>query len=511
MHALQREGCEAGRVFSLATDTVLEESDPPTVIFRTMFFRQLYDEGLAHASYMIGSEAAGEALVVDPRRDIDVYTDLASAHDLRIVGVAETHIHADYLSGGRELAAATGAVLHVSGHGEEQMGYLKVQNDVRLNLVRDSDDIRIGDLRVGVRHTPGHTPEHICFEVFDGADKTEPMLLLSGDFIFVGDLGRPDLLEEALGVSGAARSSAHAMYASLTKVLAALPDFIQIWPAHGAGSACGKALGANPSTTLGYERRFSWWSGFARKGDEEGFVNALLKGQPDAPSYFARMKHLNRGFTPILGHVPTPPHFDASTLKASLDTGAMLIDTRPREAFCAQHVSGAVSIPDKPSFATRSAWFGSPERAIVLLAKPARVDALVRALVRVGLDNVKGYFDSDKPQGDHTASLPSISVEEAEQRWSADDALILDVRQHGEFTHGHIPRAHHISAGKLMAKLDKIPKDQELLIVCGGGDRSVSAASVLCAHGYDRVSNVAGGFEGWQRKGLPVDAELAAT
>ncbi|MBV8597001.1 MAG: MBL fold metallo-hydrolase [Candidatus Eremiobacteraeota bacterium] len=475
-----------------------------------MFFRQLYDEGLAHASYVVGSETAGEALVVDPRRDIDVYTDLAAAHDLRIVGVAETHIHADYLSGGRELAAATGAMLYVSGHGDEQMGYVNVQNDVRLNLVLDGDDICFGDLRVRVRHTPGHTPEHICFEVFDGADKIEPMLLLSGDFIFVGDLGRPDLLEEALGVSGAARSSAHAMYASLAKALATLPDYTQIWPAHGAGSACGKALSAIPSTTLGYERRFSWWSAFARKGDEDGFVNALLKGQPDAPSYFARMKHLNRGFTAILGHVVAPSELDASTLKASLDAGAMLVDTRPREAFCARHVTGAVSIPDKPSFATRSAWFGSPEREIVLLAKPARVDALVRALVRVGLDNVKGYVDSDKPQSDHTSSLPSISVEEAERRWSADHALILDVRQHGEFAHGHIPHAHHLSAGKLMDKLEKIPKDRELLIVCGGGDRSVSAASVLCAHGYERVSNVADGFEGWQRKGLPVNSQVVA-
>jgi len=163
-----------------------------------MFFRQIYDEGLAQASYVIGCESTGEALVVDPRRDIDVYTDLAAGHELRIVAVAETHIHADYLSGGRELAAATGALLHVSGHGDAEFGYLASQEGVRLELVRDSDEIRIGGIRARVRHSPGHTPEHICFEIFEGEDKSDPMLLLSGDFFFVGDLGRPDLLEEAL-------------------------------------------------------------------------------------------------------------------------------------------------------------------------------------------------------------------------------------------------------------------------------------------------------------------------
>ncbi len=225
-----------------------------------MFFQQVYDEGLAQASYVIGCESTGEALVVDPRRDVDVYTALATRHDLHIVGVAETHIHADYLSGGRELAAATGATLYLSGLGEEGEGYVARQPDVRVKLVRNGDEIRVGHVRVRVRHTPGHTPEHICFEIFDGPDKTAPMMVLSGDFMFVGDLGRPDLLEQSLGKTGSAQASARTLFESLRSMLKDLPDFVAIWPAHGAGSACGKALGAVPSTTLGYERRFSWWS-----------------------------------------------------------------------------------------------------------------------------------------------------------------------------------------------------------------------------------------------------------
>ncbi len=473
-----------------------------------MFFRQIYDEGLAQASYVIGCEATGEALVVDPRRDIDVYTELAADHDLKIVAVAETHIHADYLSGGRELAAATDAILHVSGHGDADLGYVTDQKGVRLRLVRHGDQIRIGNVRVRVRHTPGHTPEHVCFEIIDGQEKSQPMLLLSGDFFFVGDLGRPDLLEEALGAAGTARSSAHVMFASLRSALADLPDFIQIWPAHGAGSACGKALGAVPSTTLGYERRFSWWSAYADKGDEEGFVTALLEGQPDAPTYFARMKRLNRGFTPLLRSIPEPAQLDAPALKAVLDRGALIIDTRSREEFCKLHIVGSLSVPDKPSFSTRSAWFATPERPIVLVAKPHRTSELVRKLVRVGLDQVAGYITDVESASLPTASLPDVALDEAKRRWSADEAVIIDVRQRGEYSEAHIPHTRHVSAGKLLAKIAEVPAGRPLLVMCAGGDRSVAAASVLRANGFSDVANVTDGFDEWRARGLPVESGL---
>ncbi len=475
-----------------------------------MFFRQIYDEGLAQASYVIGDESTGEALVVDPRRDIDVYTALAASHDLRIAAVTETHIHADYLSGGRELAAAVGVPLHVSGHGDTKLGYLTEQEGVRINLVRDGDVIRIGTLRARVRHTPGHTPEHLCFEIFDGDQKTQPMMLLSGDFIFVGDLGRPDLLEEALGAVGTARASAHVMFASLRSTLAALPDFVQIWPAHGAGSACGKALGAVPTTTLGYERRFSWWSAYVESGNEGGFVDALLDGQPDAPTYFARMKRLNRGYSRLLGPLPDPPRLTPAVLKAALASGATLIDTRPRDEFSKLHVEGAISVPDQPSFSSRAGWFVSPDHPIVLLARPERVETLVRGLVRVGLDNIAGYIVDVKSADLPTTSLLGVELNEAQRRWSSDEALVLDVRQLGEFAEAHVPGSTHISSGRLRSKIADVPKNKPLLVMCARGDRSVSAASVLSALGFKNIATIPEGFTEWCARGLPTESGNSA-
>lgn len=470
-----------------------------------MFFRQIYDEGLAQASYMVGSEASCEALVVDPRRDIGVYTDLAARHDLRIVAVTETHIHADFLSGGRELAAATGATLYVSGEGgDPEQGY-RAGAGVRTEFLRNGSTIRIGDIRVVARHTPGHTPEHLSFEVFDGPAKEQPMLLLSGDFLFVGDVGRPDLLEEALGVAGAAKASAHALYASLRRALADLPDFVQIWPAHGAGSACGKALGAVPSSTLGYERRFSWWSSFLEARDENGFVSALLDGQPDAPSYFARMKRLNRGETPLLGKRTNPPRLDRAAVASALAGGAVLLDSRDREAFCEQHVKGSINVPSRANFSTRAAWFVPDDKPLVLVAPAGRVANLVQRLVRVGLDDVVGYVldisEIDLPK----LSLPPASLDEAKQRWAAHDALILDVRSRNEFIAEHIPQAQHVSAGQLAATLSTVPKDRPIIVHCAGGDRSVGAASVLEAAGFENVSNMADGFSQWHERGFPTD------
>jgi len=473
-----------------------------------MFFQQVYDEGLAQASYVIGCESTGEALVVDPRRDVDAYTALAARHDLHIVGVAETHIHADYLSGGRELAAATGATLYLSGLGDEGEGYVANQPDVRVKLVQNGDEIRIGEVRARVRHTPGHTPEHICFEIFDGSDKTVPMMLLSGDFIFVGDLGRPDLLEQSLGKTGSAQASARTLFGSLRGVLKDLPDFVAIWPAHGAGSACGKALGAVPSTTLGYERRFSWWSRFLENGDEVGFVKALLQGQPDAPTYFARMKHDNRGFTPLLHSLPQPPLLDAAALRAALDAGAALVDTRPRDQFCSLHIKGALSVPDRSPFASRSAWFLSPDQPIVLLADSERIKPLVCALVRVGLDRVVGYIKDVQSSGLPTASLPQVNPEEAKRRWSAREAVLIDVRQRAEFAVAHIPNTTHVSAGSLAASLAVIPRNQPILVFCAGGDRSVAVASVLRASGFENVANMRGGFDEWKSRGFPAESGL---
>ncbi|MGH7539581.1 MAG: MBL fold metallo-hydrolase, partial [Gemmatimonadota bacterium] len=255
-----------------------------------MFFRQIFDDKLAQNAYLIGCQQTGDALVIDPQRDIDRYVALAKTEELRIVAVAETHIHADFLSGAREFAERFGTRVYLSDEGDENWKYTWPANgDYDAVLLSDGDTFGIGRIELTARHTPGHTPEHLAFLLVDrGSGASEPMGLVSGDFVFVGDVGRPDLLETAAKVSGAREPSARRLWASIQRFLE-LPEYLQVWPGHGAGSACGKALGAVPETTVGYEKRFSPAIDRARRG-EEPFVRFILEGQPEPPLYFARMK-----------------------------------------------------------------------------------------------------------------------------------------------------------------------------------------------------------------------------
>ncbi len=259
-----------------------------------MLLRQITDSKLAQNAYLIGCQRTGEALVIDPERDVDRYVEAAAAEGLRLVAATETHIHADFLSGCRELAHRHGARLYLSDCGPAEWKYLWAQDgDKGIQLLRDGDAFSVGKIEIRALHTPGHTPEHLSFLVTDhGGGAEEPMGLMSGDFVFVGDVGRPDLLESAAGVAGAREPSARALHASLLRFLD-LPDYLQIWPGHGAGSACGKALGAVPTSTVGYERRFSPALADVRRG-EQVFVDAILEGQPEPPFYFARMKKENK-------------------------------------------------------------------------------------------------------------------------------------------------------------------------------------------------------------------------
>ncbi len=478
-----------------------------------MFFRQIFEEGLAQASYIVGCPESEQALVVDPRRDVDVYLEIAEANDLKIIGVTETHIHADFLSGARELAAATGATLYLSACGGPGWEYARWTSSP-MQLVKDGDVITVGRVSVRVVHTPGHTPEHLMFLVTESDDAPGPMMALTGDFVFVGDVGRPDLLEQAVGVVGSADTGARQMFASLRDKFGAVPDFVQIWPGHGAGSACGKALGAVPASTAGYERMISWWAPFIRSGDENGFVRELLDGQPDAPTYFARMKRLNRDGAPILSALPLARKLDAAGARRAMGQGAVAIDARSRETFRAGHVRGALGIPDEPSFSTRAAWFVAPERRIVLIARPERVEALVRALVRVGLDGIEGFVDAADP--DALAALPSdtlatVDVADARKRWEANDAVVLDVRNSGEYRHGHIPGALHIPCSKLGAALDRVPRDRTVFVHCAGGGRSVAAASALLAGGFSDIADIRGGFDAWADSGNPVETGTPVT
>jgi len=301
-----------------------------------MYFQHVYDKTLAQASYFIGCQKAGVAAVIDPKRDIDTYLEIAKQNNMQITHVFETHIHADFLSGARELAAVTGAKMYLSDEGGEGWQY-----EFAHEGVKHGSQVMIGNLKIDVLHTPGHTPESISFLLTDTPASKEPVMLFTGDFVFVGDIGRPDLLEKAAGMVGTQDKGAEQMYQSIN-LFANLPEFIQVWPGHGAGSACGKALGAVPSTTVGYEKKRNW--AFSYGTNKAGFIDFLLTDQPEPPKYFAKMKELNKVDRPLLTEVPTIKELSAAELKAATAKGIKLIDTRNKQDFEKGFIEGSINI-----------------------------------------------------------------------------------------------------------------------------------------------------------------------
>ncbi len=475
-----------------------------------MLLRRFYDENLAQASYLVGCAATGEALVVDANRDVEQYIRAAAAEGLRVTHVTETHIHADFVSGSRELAQRTGARLHLSAEGGPGWRYAFAETDGAV-LLRHGDAFKVGNVRIDVLHTPGHTPEHLSFMVTDTAATERAMGVLTGDFVFVGDVGRPDLLERAAGFAGTMEQAARTLFASLRR-LRALPDYLQLWPGHGAGSACGKALGAVPQTTLGYERLVNW--AFAIE-DESAFVEAVLAGQPEPPRYFAEMKRINRDGPALLGGLAAPPRLPDAWLPNLVERGAMVVDTRPAADFAAGHVPGTLNIPLDRSFTT---WAGSlvpyGREFYVLLdggcascAEEARRD-----LAMIGLDGVAGYFAADAvgawaAQGRPLAVVEQRSVGELEDLSAPADLAILDVRGRAEWEAGHIAGVLNIPLPELPARLAEVPADRPLLVHCQSGARSAIAVSLLRAQGFGRVANLSGGFAAWRAAGRPIEAE----
>ncbi|WP_216329035.1 MBL fold metallo-hydrolase [Deinococcus aestuarii] len=456
-----------------------------------MYFQRFYDDDLAQASYMVGCQQTGECLVVDPVRDISRYLEEAKSQKLRVTHVTETHIHADYLSGARELAKATGAGLLLSDEGGE--GWRYTYDDGHQTRLHDGDTFMVGNVRIQAIHTPGHTPEHLSFLVTDTPRGDPPSMILTGDFVFVGDLGRPDLLDEAAGGQDTRFEGARQMFASLRGKFLTLPDYVQVWPGHGSGSACGKALGAVPTTTVGYERALSWWGKLVERGDEEAFTRELLSGQPDAPLYYGRMKTENRDGPALLGEVMPLPELSEQDVKARLARGARLIDTRKKEEHQAAVPLGSVNLPDGKTFETWAGWLLTPDRELILLAPAERAEVLRRRLWMVGLDHVIGFIPS--AEGLETASAPPLPAEELPQH---GDALILDVRASTEYEEGHIPGARQLHAGRLPWRLDTLPKGREIVVHCQGGTRSAAAASLLRAEGF-QVVELAGGYDAWAK------------
>jgi hydroxyacylglutathione hydrolase len=478
-----------------------------------MIVKRFYDTKLAQTSYLIGCGRMGSAIVIDPNRDVEQYVRMAESEGVKITHVTETHIHADFVSGARELAERTGATLYLSDEGDANWKYAWA-GEAGAVLVTDGDTIKVGNITVDVVHTPGHTPEHVSFLITDTAAADKPIAIVTGDFVFVGDVGRPDLLEKAAKIQGTMEGAARALFHSLEK-FKSYPDWLQIWPGHGAGSACGKGLSAVPHSTVGYERRFNW--AFGAK-DESEFVQLVLAGQPEPPRYFAEMKRINKEGPRVLHGFRRPERLPSARLEDTLKSGAIVVDTRHAADFAAGHVPRTINIPLNNSFTTWAGWLIPFDRDFYLIINDQCthcVDEAVRDLAMIGLDRVAGYFGSEAvdqwaERGRELATVPQITSRELAERTRAGDVAVLDVRGRSEWEAGHLPGVENIPLGYLADRLHEIPRDRPVVVHCQGGARSAIAASVLQARGLTNVVNLTGGFADWQNAGHPIERGVPA-
>jgi hydroxyacylglutathione hydrolase len=457
-----------------------------------MILKHFYEESLAQSAYLIGCAAKGEALVVDPNLDIRPYIAAAEAEGLRITGVAETHIHADFVSGARALAAATGATLYVSGEGGRDWQYT-FAGAANVRVLRHGDVIEIGNIRLDVVHTPGHTPEHLMYVVTDLRTSRAPLGAFTGDFLFVGDVGRPDLLETAAGQAGTSEPGARRLFASL-RTLAGLPDHLLIWPGHGSGSACGKQLGGVPVSSLGYERLTNW---ALQQADEQAFVAAVLEDQPDPPMYFAEMKKVNRTGAPAWTGAPAMRSLDAASLEAAVADDVLLVDVRDERT--SGLLPGALAIPGGRSF---SGWAGSvvsPAPSFLIVAdNEAAAAAARRALALIGRSGCDGW-------------IPPAVLETYGARGGRFDPLELtadvpegytpvDVRSSAEWRSGRLPGAVHVPLARLPERAVTLNESAPILVYCQAGVRSAVAATALRRLGFARVASLEGGLSGYRNR-----------
>jgi hydroxyacylglutathione hydrolase len=463
-----------------------------------MRVQQFIVDGLGHLSTLIADDSRGVAAVVDPRRDVDVYLAAARASDLRITHVIETHLHNDYVSGGRELAALTGAT-HVIGAGAE----LRYEHQA----VRNGEAVEVGRLRFSALETPGHTPEHVSYAVADTSRADEPLLLFTGGSLLVGAVGRTDLLGAENAVP-----YARAMFRSLREVILPHEDFVAVYPTHGAGSLCSTGIASTPWSTVGYERRHN---PMVRPNEVELFVSTLLGSQPAFPRYFARMRPLNQAGPALTGgRAPEPRPLSADEVKSAIAGGALVIDLRPPQAHTTAHVPGSLSIPAGSSFGTWLGWVVEPDRPLVfILDRPADWDDAARQSLRIGYEgsltgHLAGGFRRWTETGGVTESAGRMTVDELARSVSPggpDAPLVIDVRQAGEFASGHVPGSRHLTAGSLQDHLADLPRDRPIAVICASGYRSSVAASLLTAAGFSDVSWVADGLPAWKARGHAVE------
>jgi hydroxyacylglutathione hydrolase len=462
-----------------------------------------FEPRLSHASYLVGCESTGEAVVIDPSRHLDDYVKQAEANDLKITAGVETHMHADFVSGMRELAEQLEAHLFVSDAGDSDWKYLYI-SDYRHTLLKEGDSFEVGKIQFQVLSTPGHSPESISLILTDGDVADKPMGIFTGDFLFVGDVGRPDLFEEVLGVTGSKEHHGSELFEAIQK-LNGLPDYLQIWPAHRAGSLCGMAPGALPVSTLGYERMFNW--AFQQK-DRREFLRYILSSQPVPPTYFAEVKKINRDGPPVLSKIPYPVRISTEDLPGINRSDALILDTRGRDAYAKSHIPGALGVPLNKSFITYASWVVPYEKDIYLIVEESHLDTVVRDLRSIGLDAIKGHLTPSEVENadiEFTA-FSQVTPSQISQEVAAGRVQVIDVRAKDEFDAGHLPGAMHLPLTSLQQNLSRIPQcDSPLLLTCRSGLRSFVAATILEGQGYKDVMNLEGGFLAWSKACIPYE------
>jgi hydroxyacylglutathione hydrolase len=454
-----------------------------------MIIQQFFVNGLAHASYLLGGSKT--CAIIDPRRDIQVYLDAAKANGLKITHILETHLHADFVSGHLDLAEKTGAKIYAPKSGKCEFDHLALS---------EGDRFEIEDMELVVLETAGHTPEHIVYVVIDHSRGEDPAAVFSGDTLFVGDVGRPDLFP------GIAKELAAKLYESLNRKLLRLPDFCEVYPAHGAGSLCGRALSAKRMSTIGYEKKYNY--AFQIK-DTAKFIELLTTEMPEAPDHFSRCSDINRKGPALVRTLPTlAPLEPLSFAKLAEEKNTLLLDIRSYDAFGGQHIAGSYHIDFAGNFATFAGWILPPEPPILLVTEnPEQAQEAVILLRRVGLDRTIGYLEGGLYEwakaGLPMDHVPQMSAEELQQRMTQGPSVALvDVRAKREYMTGHIDRTINIPAPDLRKQHKILDTKVPIVCICNTGHRSSLAASLLKQRGFKAVSNLAGGMTGYNASGL---------
>jgi len=461
----------------------------------TLRFEQILADGVAECSYLLGDDATHTCAVVDPRPDVGIYIETARRFGMAITHVFETHIHADFLSGAHELVDRLGgqAKLYVSTEGGAGYGFDH-------EAVRDGDEFTFGGMRMKARFTPGHTPEHMSYMLYDG-DKDTPWGVLSGDAFFVDSVGRPDLLGD-----DETEELTEKLFHTVRDVFMALPDDVIIYPCHGAGSACGPDIGDRMSSTIGYERRFNSYS---KIEDLDEFKDTMLNNAPPVPSHYPRMKKVNAKGPEVLRNLPRIPPMTVEAFAKVADDGAQLLDVRDMMGFGGGFVSGSLNIGLRPELSVWGGWLLDPERPIYLVTEnDAEVDDALRLLWRTGFTEFGGYLAGGigawREAGRELAQIPQISVHDLKD---SDDVTPLDVRKPDEWDGGHIPGATHAFLGELRDKLGDLDKSAPYATYCASGFRASIASSLLAANGFTNIRNVPGSWKAWTAAGYPTEKE----